>query len=98
MQVTGRANYRAITTRYKALFSPSVDVEDNPDLALQFPYDVRSAICFWVMNHCAKQADKGATPEVADLITDIVNMKTDTRAKRKENLKKAYDVFNPSAK
>lgn len=98
MQVTGRANYRAITTQYKALFAPTVDFEAKPDLALEFPYDVRSAICFWVMNHCAAQADKGATPEAVDLVTDIVNKKTDSRPKRKANFKKAYDVFNTTSK
>jgi predicted chitinase len=94
IQVTGRANYRAVTNQYKSIFSSAEDFELNPELVLQFPYDVRTAICFWVMNRCAMHADKGASADTVDSITDIVNINTDTRALRKKNFKKAYDVFN----
>jgi putative chitinase len=94
IQVTGRDNYRSITNEYKLLFAPPVDFEADPDLAMQFPYDVRSAISFWVMKHLGKRADKGATPEVVDTITDVINKKTPSRGERKENFKRAYDVFN----
>jgi putative chitinase len=94
IQVTGRDNYRSITNQYKLLFAPPVDFEADPDKAMTFPYDVRSAIAFWVMKHLATRADKGATPEVVDTITDVINKKTPSREKRKENFTKAYDVFN----
>jgi len=40
IQVAGRDNYRSITNEYKLLFAPPVDFEANPDLAMQFPYDL----------------------------------------------------------
>ncbi len=93
IQVTGRANYQSVTNSYKKLFNDNVDFMTDPDKMAEFPYDVRSAIAYWVMNGLPARADKGATPQVVDTITDVVNSLTDTREERKANFKEAYDVF-----
>jgi putative chitinase len=93
IQVTGRANYQSVTNQYKKLFTDSVDFMTDPDKMAEFPYDVRSAIAYWVMNGLPARADKGATPKVVDTITDIVNSLTDTRDDRKANFKEAYAVL-----
>ena len=93
MQVTGRYNYKTLTTEYKKLFGDSADFEADPDLMARFPYDIRSAVCFRVWKKLPARADKGATDAVVDSVTDVVNMKTPSRAARKSNFKEAYDVF-----
>lgn len=93
MQVTGRYNYRMLNDQYKKLFTDAADFEANPDLMAHFPYDVRSAVCFWVWKKLPAVADGGATPEVVDLVTDVVNSKTLSRAERKTHFKEAYEVF-----
>jgi putative chitinase len=93
IQVTGRSNYQSVTDTYKKLFTDKIDFMVDPDKMAEFPYDVRSAIAYWVMNDLPKRADKGDDPKVVDLITDVVNSNTDTREDRKKNFKKAYDVL-----
>jgi putative chitinase len=93
IQVTGRANYQSVTDEYKKLFTDKVDFMTDPDKMAEFPWDVRSAVAYWVMNGLPARADKGATPQVVDSITDVVNSLTDTRDARKANFKETYDVF-----
>jgi putative chitinase len=93
IQVTGRANYQSVTNEYKKLFTDKVDFMTDPDKMAEFPWDVRSAVAYWVMNGLPARADKGATPQVVDTITDVVNSLTDTRDARKANFKETYDVF-----
>jgi len=93
IQVTGRDNYQRVTDQYKKLFTDKIDFMTDPAKMSEFPYDVRSAIAYWVMNGLPARADKGATDKVVDSITDVVNSNTDTRPERKANFKAAYDVF-----
>jgi len=93
MQVTGRYNYKTLTVEYKKLFADSADFEADPDLMAKFPYDVRSAVCFWVWKKLPARADKGATPQVVDSVTDVVNKSTPSRQARKTNFEEAYAVF-----
>ncbi len=92
IQATGRYNYQQITKQYQALFDGSVDFEKTPKLMAEFPYDVRSAVAFWVWKKLPAIADKGATDAIVDKVTDVVNKKTPSRAARKDNFKVAYDA------
>ncbi|MFJ3368187.1 chitinase [Pseudomonas sp. NPDC086251] len=99
-QLTGRANYRSFTewSRRNASEWPNeeYDFEATPDLLLQMKYAVRSAGYFWVSNRLHLKADIGATDTAVDAITDVVNLRTNSRAARKENFKKIWDqgIFN----
>lgn len=93
IQVTGKENYQKVATQYQKLYADKVDFVSDPDKMGLFPYDVRSAISFWVMNHLGSVADKGATDAVVDKVIDIVNSKTKTRSERKANFKVANDVL-----
>ena len=93
IQVTGKQNYQLVSNEYAKLYNDKVDFMTDPDKLAQFPWDVRSAIAFWVMNKLPERADKGDKPEVVDTITDIVNSLTDTREERKANFVEAYAVF-----
>jgi putative chitinase len=93
IQVTGRENYQKVTDQYKKLFTDKVDFMKDPNKMGDFPYDVRSAVSFWVMNNLGSVADKGTTDAVVDKVVDIVDSKTKTRKERKAHFKEAYDVF-----
>jgi putative chitinase len=93
IQVTGRYNYKELASEYKRLYADSADFEADPDLMARFPYDIRSAICFWVWKSLPQRADQGATDAVVDSITDVINKNTPSRDARKANFKEAYDVF-----
>lgn len=94
IQVTGRSNYAALTSEYKALYGASdVDFEKNPELLEQLPYSIRSAVCFWVLNGLPKLADNGSTDSDVDAITAVVNRGTDSYGEREDNFDEAYQVF-----
>jgi putative chitinase len=93
IQVTGRANYQSVSDEYRKLYGGDVDFIKTPKLMAEFPYDVRSAIAYWVMNKLPERADKGDTDAVVDSITDVINSATKSRDKRKKHFKEAYDVL-----
>lgn len=95
IQITGRANYTSLNTQYKKLYDDSdgADFVSNPDLVAQFPYSVRSAVCFWVEHKCPQKADRGSTEDDVNAVTDIVNSGTDSKPQRYANFKKAYAVL-----
>ena len=93
IQVTGRYNYQQITIEYRKLFGEGADFEKDPDQMTKPPYDIRSAVCFWIWKGLPQLADKGATDAVVDSIVDVINRLTDTREKRKANFRETYDVF-----
>ncbi|MDR3435269.1 hypothetical protein [Telmatospirillum sp.] len=93
-QVTGRYNYARITQRYRALYGDGgVDFENNPDLMMQFPHDVRSAISFWGLHGLARLADQGDRPTNVDSITKIINLHTDSYVKRREHFRVALNAL-----
>lgn len=95
IQVTGRANYAATARQYRGLYSDtSVDFEVSPALMAEFPYSVRSAICFWVGHRLHKLADHGRTPADVDRITAVVNLQTDSYEKRRNHFRVANHVFS----
>ena len=93
IQVTGRANYLAVTAQYGKLYGGAVDFVADPDKMVDFPYDVRSAVCYWIMNGLQHLADRGKTDANVDSITQVINRKTTTYADRRTNFKTANDAF-----
>jgi predicted chitinase len=88
-QLTGRYNYNMFNQWHKENKSKwpedHVDFLEFPELLLSMKYAVRSAANFWLRNKMYDVADKGNTPEIVDLITDIVNKGTGSRSSRKIN-------------
>jgi predicted chitinase len=48
-------------------------------------YATRSAVSFWLSNKLYEIADKGNSPDVVDLITAVINKRTDSYPQRREN-------------
>lgn len=95
IQVTGRANYAAIAKQYRNLYAgASIDFETTPQLMSEFPYSVRSAVCFWVGHRLHKLADHGHAPADVDRITAVVNLRTDSYENRRNNFTVANHVFS----
>lgn len=94
IQVTGRANYAAITQQCKQLY-PGLDVDyvANPDLMAALPGAIRSAVGFWIRNRLHLLADKGDTGAAVDAITAKVNLHTDSYASRRDNFGIARRAF-----
>ena len=97
MQITFRGNYRAFTRTYHKLYGDtSIDFEKNPDIVANFPFSLRSAVCFWVLHNLYKLADRGSDGSNVNQITEVVNFYTDERsyAARRGHFMKALNVFN----
>ncbi len=98
IQITGRLNYAQITQQYSKLYADgTVDFEKSPDLVAQFPYSVRSAVCFWIQNHLDALAERGGTDSDVDRITKVVNRATHSYSDRRANFKMAYKAFKYNA-
>lgn len=96
IQITGRYNYTKLNDQYQATYGASdIDFLAAPDTAKQFPYTVRSAVCYWIWNHLPEKADLGSTDANVNAITDVINLNTDqnSRQNRINNFKLAYAVF-----
>ncbi len=50
-----------------------------------FPYNIRSAVWFWVSHKLPQLADDGNTPEVVNKITAVINLYTDSYGSRRAN-------------
>jgi putative chitinase len=90
MQVTGKDNYTALNATYTKYYSDKVDFVANPELLEQFPYNVRSAVCFWNSHGLPKLADAGDKPADVDAITAVVNKHTKSYAARRSNFVGIY--------
>jgi putative chitinase len=96
IQITGRYNYGKLNDQYKLTYGATdIDFLATPDAAKQFPYTVRSAVCYWLWNHLPEKADLGSLPANVNAITDVINRGTDqnSRQNRINNFKLAYGVF-----
>jgi putative chitinase len=94
IQVTGRANYAAVTRQCQLLY-PGVDVDfvNHPDMMGATPGAERSAVGYWIMNGLHKLADRGATAADVDRITAVINKNTDSYAARRANFTIAFDAL-----
>jgi len=94
IQVTGRANYAALTTQYGTIYGANgADFVANPDQVASFPYSVRSAVCFWIQHGLPALADHGSSDLNVDAITAVVNKGTDSYGERRNNFHQAFQVF-----
>ncbi|WP_339108019.1 hypothetical protein [Thioclava sp. GXIMD4216] len=72
-QLTGRDNYRNFTRDHEKIWGEKIDFEANPELVDQPIYAVRSALAFWVRKKLYDIADRGASDDVTDDITRVIN-------------------------
>lgn len=95
IQVTGRANYADATRQYRKLYAGGLDVdfEQNPELVQEFPYTIRSAVCFWIQHALHQKADAGSTMKDVDRITNVINPGTKSVEERRQNFTLAFDAF-----
>lgn len=98
IQLTGRDNYQKFTDAYSVLWSNNVDFAAKPDLIMQFPYSLRSAVWFWLYHpskehSCALLADKGVTDAAINTVTKIINAGMDGAQERCKYVKLAYAAF-----
>ena len=96
-QVTGRGNYRDCTHKYQTYWALGAqNFENSPELLLQFPYSVRSAVWFWESHLCARAADKGMGDTQVDAISHIVNSGEtgEPHLNRRTYAKKLFDILN----
>ncbi|GJD52393.1 hypothetical protein OPKNFCMD_5158 [Methylobacterium crusticola] len=100
IQVTGRSTYSQITQQYAALYVEDIANTSNyisfvakPDLVGDFPYSLRSAVCYWAQHKLHLLADRGHTDDDVDRITRVINKHTKSYKARCEHFKSAYSVF-----
>jgi putative chitinase len=95
IQIPGRGNYSATTRQYRKLYSDEgIDFVKEPDRMSEFPYTLRSAVCFWISHGLEHLADSGSTDADINRVTAVVNKKTDSYDKRRANFRLAYHVFS----
>jgi putative chitinase len=93
IQITGRTTYTNINNKYSEIYGGAADLIHNPDLIAQFPYTVRSAVCYWLLNNLETLADCGGSDADVDRITAVINLKTDSYELRRRYFGVAYEVF-----
>lgn len=94
IQVTGRGNYADINAQYAKLYpNDAVDFVKKPELMAEYPYTIRSAVCFWIFHGLHKLADKGSKDADVDRITAIVNKNTHSYKERCAHFKVAHEAF-----
>jgi putative chitinase len=94
IQVTGRANYAALTTQYAKIYGAGgADFLANPEEVASFPFSVRSAVCYWIQHGLPALADQGSSDLNVDAITNVVDPGTDSQDLRRDNFHKAIQVF-----
>lgn len=88
IQITGRSEYANITRWYQRIYQDSkVDFLLNPELAEQFPWSLRTAVCYWLSRGLPEKADRGPTDSAVDSITAVINKFTDSYEQRKEHFR-----------
>ena len=94
IQVTGRANYKAVTEQYKKLYpGVALDCETQPEKLAAFPDNLRSAVCFWIRNKLHTLADAGSADEHVNAITAVINKNTKSYAQRRDHFATAWAAF-----
>lgn len=72
-QTTGRDNYRAFTQAHPKYWAGAVDFVANPELLERMPFNLRSAVAFWLDKKCWEKADAGVDDVAIDAVTTIIN-------------------------
>lgn len=96
-QLTLRSNYEAFDADYSKYWSDKKpNIKDNPDVVVDFPYFIRSAVWFWIRNDVYSRADRGSSDSAVDLVTERVNGPAkDAADKRRKNF---HDLTYPAFK
>ncbi|WP_124950070.1 glycoside hydrolase family 19 protein [Sulfuriferula thiophila] len=92
-QLTGYDNYHAFNKEYAHYWNGNVDFISNPDLVMQFPYSLRSAVWFWIANNCVAKADQGVNDAAINAVTHKINSGMDGAKERRDYVKVAYAAF-----
>jgi predicted chitinase len=96
-QLTFRDNYRDLDNRYQGIFGEtSPGFEANPDLLGAAKYGFRSAVFFWLRHKLYEKADQGATDAAVNSITAVINLHTDSYARRRQHFHHMWNarLFN----
>lgn len=72
-QTTGRSNYRDFAKVHPKYWGDMIDFVQNPQLLEEIPYNLRSAVAFWLDKECWKRADEGINDVAIDAVTRIIN-------------------------
>ncbi|MEX6667322.1 hypothetical protein [Pseudomonas sp. W2-17] len=93
-QLTGLHNYKVFNDWHvenqQNWPEDKVNFVKNPDLLTHMRYATRSAINLWLSKKIYEIADKGAVPDVVNLVTDIVNKGTKSRRNRVKNFERIW--------
>ncbi len=94
IQLTWKGNYEAVNNILKRKVpNEKLDIVNKPYSVLQTREGILSALGFWEWQKLNSKAEKGSSPEIVDLITNIVNSKTKSRDKRKQYFAKFYKIM-----
>ena len=96
-QLTGRKNYMDLKREYEKYWARDAqDFVASPQLVIQLPYSVRSAVWFWVSQSCVRAADKGMGDAQVDAVSHIVNSGEtgEPHLNRRLYAKKSFDILN----
>ena len=94
IQVTGRANYAAISGQCRKLY-PGIELDfvARPTEMETLPGTVRSAVAFWILHHLHTLADRGGTGNDVDRITAAINPHTASFGERRANFAIALNAL-----
>jgi predicted chitinase len=94
-QLTFKNNYSAFENDYPIYWSgTSPNFSRNPEKIKEFPYNVRSAVWFWLSNKIYQIADKGSTDEIVEGVTSKINPGKLHLSHRQDNFKNlTYPAF-----
>lgn len=91
---TGREHYTTLTKMHPKLWpDDNVDFIKNPELLETPKYAARAAIVFWLHQKIYAVADQGATGDVVDKVTKIMNRYTGSYPQRRSHFEKAKTIF-----
>ncbi|QJE02017.1 hypothetical protein HH212_19985 [Massilia forsythiae] len=73
-QLTGASNYAEFNTGYRSLWDGEhPDFTSQPEKIVDFPFNIRSAVWFWVANKVYERADQGASDNAVEKVTEKIN-------------------------
>ena len=97
IQLTWKGNYRKVNEILNnKVTDMDIDIETNPDSVLETEIGILSAMGFWEWKKLNNIADTGATGEIVDKITAIVNLKTRSYAERRTHFTNIYNILRNS--
>ncbi len=97
IQLTWKVNYRKVNEILNnKVTDMDIDIETNPDSVLETEIGMLAAMGFWEWKELNDIADTGATGDVVDNITRIVNLNTGSYGKRRTHFTSIYNILRNS--